>query len=42
MVLSSAANVQLARESFAEAVEIADYLVLGRDNFVTNPTKKPF
>lgn len=42
MVLPSAANVVQARESLAEAVEIADYLVLGRDNFVPNPVKRPF
>jgi len=37
-----AADVALARESFREAVEIADLLVLGRDNMVVNPTKRPF
>jgi glyoxylase-like metal-dependent hydrolase (beta-lactamase superfamily II) len=42
MVLDSAANVTQARESFAEAVEIADDLVLGRDNLVRNPVKRPF
>lgn len=42
MVLQNAANVTQARESFAEAIEIADYLVLGRDNFVVNPVKRPF
>lgn len=42
MVLQNAANVTQARESFAEAVEIADYLVLGRDNFVVNPVRRPF
>lgn len=41
-VLQTAANVAQARESFAEAIEIADYLVPGRDNFVVNPTKRPF
>jgi len=35
-------DVSKARESFAEAIEIADMLVLGRDNAVVNPTKRPF
>ncbi len=37
-----AADVAQARDSFAEAIEIADLLVLGRDNMVVNPTKRPF
>jgi glyoxylase-like metal-dependent hydrolase (beta-lactamase superfamily II) len=41
-VLQSAADVMRARESFGEAVEIADALVLGRDNLVANPVKRPF
>jgi hypothetical protein len=41
-VLSGAADTDQARESFAEAVEIADVLVLGRDNAVSNPTKRGF
>jgi glyoxylase-like metal-dependent hydrolase (beta-lactamase superfamily II) len=41
-VLQDAADVDRARESFAEAIEIADLLVLGRDNVVVNPTKRPF
>jgi glyoxylase-like metal-dependent hydrolase (beta-lactamase superfamily II) len=41
-VLPVCADVDRARESFAEAVEIADLLVLGRDNMVVNPTKRPF
>lgn len=41
-VLPNAASVDQAREAFAEAVEIADLLVLGRDNLVVNPTKRPF
>jgi glyoxylase-like metal-dependent hydrolase (beta-lactamase superfamily II) len=41
-VLQSAADVDQARESFQEAIEIADLLVLGRDNMVVNPTKRPF
>ncbi len=41
-VLPSAANVDRAREAFAEAVEIADLMILGRDNLAVNPTKRPF
>lgn len=41
-VLQNAADVTLARQSFAEAVEIADLLILGRDNLVVNPTKRAF
>ena len=41
-VLPSAANLEQAGESFSDAVEIADLLVLGRDNLVINPTKRPF
>jgi len=41
-VLPVVADVDKARESFAEAIEIADMLVLGRDNVVVNPTKRPF
>jgi glyoxylase-like metal-dependent hydrolase (beta-lactamase superfamily II) len=42
MVLQNAADVGRARESLAEAVEIADYLVPGRDNMVPNPVRRPF
>ncbi|MCC6659374.1 MAG: MBL fold metallo-hydrolase [Phycisphaerales bacterium] len=41
-VLPSAADVTVSRESFAEAVEIADLLILGRDGLVVNPTRRPF
>ncbi len=41
-VLSPAASVDQARSSFEEALEIADLLILGRDNLVVNPTKRPF
>jgi glyoxylase-like metal-dependent hydrolase (beta-lactamase superfamily II) len=41
-VLTSAADVERARESFREAVEIADALVLGRDNIILNAMKGPF
>ncbi|TVQ81320.1 MAG: MBL fold metallo-hydrolase [Phycisphaeraceae bacterium] len=36
------ADAVRAQESFADAVEIADLLILGRDNIVVNPTKRPF
>lgn len=42
MVLPTAADVGRARESLAEAVEIADYLILGRDNMVPNPVRRPY
>lgn len=41
-VLRGAADVARARESFTEAVEIADFLVLGRDNLVVNPVRAPY
>lgn len=41
-VLQNAASVEQARASFAEAVEIADLIVLGRDNIALNPTRRPF
>ncbi len=41
-VLQSAADVEAARESLTEAIEIADVLVLGRDNLTPNLTKRPF
>ncbi len=39
-VLQSAADVEQARESFAEAVEIADLFILGRDNLAVNPLRR--
>lgn len=39
---SGAFDVRAAQESFKEAIEIADLLVLGRDNIVVNPTKRLF
>lgn len=33
-------DMQLARESFAEAVEIAEVLILGRDNLAVNPLRQ--
>lgn len=41
-VLRWATNVVQAQESFREAIEIADILVLGRDNVIVNPVKRPF
>ena len=41
-VMTPAADLDKARESFGEAIEIADLLVLGRDNLAVNPTKRPF
>jgi glyoxylase-like metal-dependent hydrolase (beta-lactamase superfamily II) len=41
-VLPMAADIERARASFEEALEVADLLVLGRDNVVVNPTRKPF
>ena len=42
MVVHGAIDVKLAQESFKEAVEIADVLVLGRDNWVLNPVRRGF
>ncbi len=41
-VLPDCADREQAKESFAEAVEIADLLIPGRDNVVVNPTRRPF
>ncbi len=41
-ILPMAADLDRARQSFEEALEVADFLVLGRDNVVINPTKRPF
>jgi glyoxylase-like metal-dependent hydrolase (beta-lactamase superfamily II) len=38
----AAADLDSAQASFTEAVEIADLLILGRDNIAVNPTKRPF
>jgi glyoxylase-like metal-dependent hydrolase (beta-lactamase superfamily II) len=38
-VLSNCANIEMAQESFKECIEIADILVLGRDNVVLNPIR---
>ncbi|MFG0274986.1 MAG: MBL fold metallo-hydrolase [Phycisphaerales bacterium] len=41
-VLPSAVDVDRARDSFTEALEIADILVPGRDNITINPMRGPF
>lgn len=41
-VPTTAADLEQARESFVEAVEVADLIIPGRDNLVVNPTKRPF
>ncbi len=41
-ILPWAENVEQAGDSYKEAVETADTLILGRDNMVANPTKRPF
>jgi len=41
-VLPDVQDVEAARESFLEAVEIADLIVPGRDDLVVNPTRRPF
>lgn len=41
-ILPWAENIEQAQEAFKEAVEIADLIVLGRDNMVVNPTRRPF
>jgi len=38
-VLPGAKDVEQAQESFREAVEIADILILGRDNWSSNPLR---
>lgn len=40
--LPGGADIELAKRSFQDAIEIADLLILGRDNIVVNPTKRPF
>lgn len=41
-VLPTAADIDRAKESLLEAIEIADLLILGRDNICVNPTKRAF
>jgi hypothetical protein len=35
-------DIEQAQASLLEAVEIADLMILGRDNLVINPVKRPF
>ncbi len=42
VMTTGAIDIRAAQESFKEAVEIADLMVLGRDNMVVNPTKRLF
>lgn len=41
-VLSPAFDVKQAQESLREAIEIADSIVAGRDNVLSNPLRGPF
>lgn len=41
-VLPGCVDVETAMESFKEAVEIADLIVPGRDNLMTNPARRGF
>lgn len=41
-VLPDCYDLNQAQASFMEAVEIADFFILGRDNLVANPTRRPF
>lgn len=41
-VLPSASDLDRARTSFEEAMEVADLIIPGRDNLFVNPTKRPF
>ncbi|GAB5497311.1 MAG: hypothetical protein Phyf2KO_23910 [Phycisphaerales bacterium] len=41
-VLDDAHDLDMARESFAEAIEVADVIIPGRDNLLINPTRRPF
>ncbi|HEX2838679.1 MAG TPA: MBL fold metallo-hydrolase [Phycisphaerales bacterium] len=41
-VMQGVGDMEQAKASFEEAIEIADLIVPGRDNVFVNPTKKPF
>jgi len=41
-VLPGCYDIEQARESLVEAVEIADFLIPGHDNLAINPTRQPF
>jgi hypothetical protein len=38
-VLQNCADIELAKESFLESVEIADIIIPGRDNVILNPAR---
>ncbi|QDU70892.1 MBL fold metallo-hydrolase [Mucisphaera calidilacus] len=40
-VQRAAFNIEQARESLAEAIEIADVIIPGHDNMLINPTRRP-
>ncbi len=40
-ILPGCRDIDLAQESFREAIEIGDLLVLGRDNIAVNPLRRP-
>lgn len=42
LVVDYALDVPAAKESFQEAIEIADVLIPGRDNVILNPIRRPF
>lgn len=41
-VLPSSFDIEQAQESMAEAIQIADLLIPGRDNVIVNPLRRPF
>lgn len=41
-VLAPCFDLEQARASFAEAVEISDVIICGRDDMVVNPVRRPF
>jgi glyoxylase-like metal-dependent hydrolase (beta-lactamase superfamily II) len=41
-VMAGSADVELAKASFEEVIEIADLIIAGRDNVLVNPTRRPF
>ncbi|MSR41674.1 MAG: hypothetical protein EXS10_07205 [Phycisphaerales bacterium] len=41
-VLTPCFDVEMARASLGEAIEIADWIICGRDNVIPNPTRRPF
>lgn len=41
-ILAEGVDLEQSRESFAEAVEIADWIIPGHDNITPNITRRPF